>query len=453
MAALKIRDLLARHYGACAIGASLFALTVFNVQAEDLNLNIGEQKLHVHGANLKRVAIADPSVLSVTMTNAKTMMITPKAAGATTISLWDAKSAEPQILHITVSPDVVLAKSGLATVKAYGVNAEAAGANVALDGSVGSLEEHTAALESMDKERKTPVDVSMGDFDSHVQIDIKIVEVSRQNAMRFGFLLGRSGGNHNGFGVVSGPGTISGYDDGAITSGSGFLPVASAFNAVFGNNGSGLLGSLSILESNGFAYTLAEPSLSALSGQTATFLAGGEFPVPVRAGQTGDGAISIRYKEYGVRLMLTPTILSNERIYLKVAPEVSELDFANAVSSGGVTVPSLKVRRTETSVQAGNGESFVISGMISRNTINNVEKVPGLGNIPILGAFFSSKRFEREDKELLMVVTPRLVRPISRDATLPELPGKAMKDYKPSFSEFFSATSGIPKATSTGMSR
>src|SRR5690606_37866008 len=117
-------------------------------------------------------------------------------------------------------------------------------------------------------------------------------------------------------------------------------------------------------------------------------------------------------KEYGVRLTLTPTVLDNDRIYLKVSPEVSELDFTNAVQTGGVAVPGLTVRRTDTSVSLGDGESFVISGLVSRNTLNNVDKVPWLGNIPIIGAFFSSKRFDRADKELLMVVTPKLVRPI-----------------------------------------
>ena len=151
--------------------------------------------------------------------------------------------------------------------------------------------------------------------------------------------------------------------------------------------------------------------------------------------------------------MLTPTILSADRIFLKVAPEVSELDFANAVQTGGVSVPGLKVRRTETSVSLGNGESFVISGMVSRSTVNNIDRMPWLGSLPIIGAFFSSKRFDREDKELLMVVTPRLVRPIYRDAALPPMHGQELKDFKPSFGEFFLSRDAYPKRSSTGMSR
>ncbi|MCB5187294.1 type II and III secretion system protein family protein [Methylobacillus caricis] len=426
--------------------------------AEDINVSIGQQNLYEHPVALQRVAIANPEVLAVTMTSPRTMMIIPKAAGSTEISLWDGKTTQPgRVLRVNVMPSSILETQGLNAVRTGDLHVEPAGNGLALIGEAQSLEEHARAVESLQKDRKGALDVSSSEFESHVQIDIKVVEVSRQNAMRFGFLMGRNGSTHEGFGVVSPPGTLSGVEsDGGrfnFASGSGFLPVLNAFNLVLGNHGSGLLGTLSILETNGFAYTLAEPSLSAISGQTATFLAGGEFPVPIRTGGGSDSAITIRYKEYGVRLMLTPTILSGERIFLKVAPEVSELDFANAVQTGGVSVPGLKVRRTETSVSLGNGESFVISGMVSRNTVNNIDRVPWLGSIPILGAFFSSKRFDREDKELLMVVTPRLVRPIASSAALPELPGKEVKDYKPSFGEFFRSRAAYPKPSTTGMSR
>ena len=453
MAAFYSRGKLAGVAGAC------WLMVAQSACAEEMLVSIGQQKLYEHTVALQRVAIANPEVLAVTMTSPKTMMIVPKAVGATEISLWDSKATQPtRVLQVSVTPSLALENQGLKAADANDLHVQPAGNGVVLVGEARSLEEHARALASLQKDRKGALDVASSEFESHVQIDIKVVEVSRQNAMRFGFLLGRNNSNHReSFGVVAPPSNLSGVEntgDGFnFTSGSGFLPILNAFNVVFGNHGSGLLGSLSILETNGFAYTLAEPSLSAISGQTATFLAGGEFPVPIRTGGGADSAITIRYKEYGVRLMLTPTILSGERIFLKVAPEVSELDFANAVQTGGVSVPGLKVRRTETSVSLGNGESFVISGMVSRNTVNNIDKMPWLGNIPIIGAFFSSKRFDREDKELLMVVTPRLVRPIAHNAELPTLPGDELKHFKPSFSEFFLSRDAYPKPHSTGMSR
>jgi pilus assembly protein CpaC len=275
--------------------------------------------------------------------------------------------------------------------------------------------------------------------------------------MRSGFFLGKN--RRNTTLAIGSPGTLSGVGTGGsgftLNSSSGFLPLNNAFNLIVGNSGSGFLSALSILEANGFAYTLAEPSLTAISGQSATFLAGGEFPVPIRTGGGADSSITIQFKEYGVRLMLTPTVLDANRIFLKVSPEVSELDFNNAVQTGGVAVPGLRVRRTDTSISLGDGESFVISGLVSRNTLSNVDKLPGLGNIPILGAFFRSTRFDVEDKELLMVVTPYLVRPIARDANLPALPGGNLREYQPSFSELFFQTGTQPDTglPTTGVSR
>jgi len=337
---------------------------------------------------------------------------------------------------------------------------------VAMAGEADSLEDHTFARQAVDKSITTPMDATLSSFDNQVQIDIKVVEVSKQNMMRAGFFLGKNSGNTtlsmgtpgNLSGVRRGPPVTFNGSSGepfTLDSASGFLPVPNAFNFVAGNASRGLLGTLSILEANGFAYTLAEPSLTASSGQSASFLAGGEFPIPIQSGAGGLGAVTIRYKEYGVRLMLTPTVLDSNRIFLKVSPEVSEIDFTNAVQSGGVAVPGLRVRRTDTSVSLGDGESFVISGLVSRNTLQDVDKVPGLGNLPIIGAFFRSTRFDREDKELLMIVTPHLVRPIARDAALPVMPGGNLRDYNPSYSDLFfqkgpKPDTGIP---ATGFSR
>lgn len=427
--------------------------------AESLNLEItmDKQEVYQQKNTLKRVAIANPTVASITVLGPKSLLITPKTVGVTQISLWDnLQTGKPvTIINLTVSQSSELEKLAL---KASGNNelaVSSVGNTLLLNGKIDSLEAHHQAIVALKQDPKAPVDATEINFDSHVQIDIKVVEVSRKNVLRFGLFLSKNNSDNPSL-AISSPGALSGVDTSKggfnFSTTSGFLPVLNAFNVAMGNKGSGLLGTLSILESNGYAYTLAEPSLSAISGQTANFLAGGEFPVPIRTGGGSDSAVTILYKEYGVRLLLTPTVLDNNRIFMKISPEVSELDFSNAVQTGGVAVPGLRVRRTDTSVSMGDGESFVISGMVSRNTINNVDQFPGLAKLPIIGAFFQSKRFDREDKELLMVVTPHLVRPIARDAKLPDLPGKEFSDYKPSFSEFFFSNDGNPKP-STGMSR
>ncbi len=424
---------------------------------DELSFVVGDQYVYVHAKPVKRIAIGNPDIVNVEMMSSRNIMMTCKQAGVTEISLWEnEKTAYPnKLIKVMVKVNTELQKQRLQFSKA--IKVLPSGNQVAIAGDAESLEEHAMAVEAIETGKPAPMDATLTGFINQVQIDIKVVEVSKQNMMRAGFFLGKNTSNSTL--AIGTPGNLTGIqsENGLFTlnSASGFLPAQSAFNFIAGNASRGLLGTLSILESNGFAYTLAEPSLTAISGQSASFLAGGEFPIPIQSGAGGLGAVTIRYKEYGVRLMLTPTVLASNRIFLKVSPEVSEIDFSNAVQSGGVAVPGLRVRRTDTSVSLGDGESFVISGLVSRNTLQNVDKFPGLGNLPIIGAFFRSTRFDREDKELLMIVTPHLVSPIAKDAARPALPGEHLREYNPSFSDLFFQTGPKPGAgtPATGFSR
>jgi pilus assembly protein CpaC len=446
-------------YGCLILLTCLCSFTLIAQATDDADLNLvaGDQHVYVHAKPIKRIAVGSPDIVGITVLTSHNIMITGKQAGVTEISIWESeKAAAPtKKIKVAVSVSTALERQRLQFSKT--ITILPAGNQVAIAGEVESLEAHALARQAIDKGNQTPMDATISSFDNQVQIDIKVVEVSRKNMMRAGFFLGKNSSNAT-FALGS-PGNLSGIQNGGngftLNSASGFLPNTSAFNFVAGNAGQGLLGALSILEANGYAYTLAEPSLTAISGQSATFLAGGEFPVPIRSGAGSDSTATIQYKEYGVRLMLTPTVLDANRIFLKVSPEVSELDFANAVQSGGVTVPGLRVRRTDTSVSLGDGESFVISGLVSRNTTQNVDKFPGLGNLPIIGAFFRSTRFDLEDNELLMIVTPHLVRPIAKDAVMPAMPGGNFREYNPNFSDLFfqkgiKPDTGIPV---TGFSR
>ncbi|MCW5462682.1 type 4b pilus Flp secretin RcpA, partial [Pseudomonas aeruginosa] len=256
--------------------------------------------------------------------------------------------------------------------------------------------------------------------------------VSRSKLKQASTSFVRRGGN---LWVLGAPGSLGDIKVNADGSGLGgtFGAGASGFNLIFG--GGKWLSFMNALEGSGFAYTLARPSLVAMSGQSASFLAGGEFPIPVPNG-TNDN-VTIEYKEFGIRLTLTPTVMNNRRIALKVAPEVSELDYSAGIQSGGVAVPALRVRRTDTSVMLADGESFVISGLTSSNSVSNVDKFPWLGDIPILGAFFRSTKLDKDDRELLMIVTPHLVQPLAADAQLPGLPGEGLRHYDPGFSRLY----------------
>ncbi|HEX7822244.1 MAG TPA: type II and III secretion system protein family protein [Sphingobium sp.] len=183
---------------------------------------------------------------------------------------------------------------------------------------------------------------------------------------------------------------------------------------LFGLN---ILAALDLAEDQGLATTLANPNLTALSGETASFLAGGELPIPLAS---GFGQVSVEFKSYGVSLAFTPTVLADGRISLRVRPEVSDLDYTAGVTISGTAVPGVKTRRAETTMELGSGQSFMIGGLLRSENSNSINKAPFLGDIPILGNLFKSTAFRRQQTELVIIVTPYLVKPVNaRDIKLP----------------------------------
>src|SRR4029078_6138271 len=175
---------------------------------------------------------------------------------------------------------------------------------------------------------------------------------------------------------------------------------------------------LDIAANDGLATILAEPSLTALSGETASFLAGGEFPIPVSQGGANNG-ITIEYKQYGVGLAFTPIVLGDGRISMRVRPEVSQLSDSGAVTLNNFRGPALITRRAETTVELGSGQSFMIAGLLQNTGNNSIDKAPVLGDLAILGALFRSTKFQRSETELVVIVTPYLVRPVSTQMVTP----------------------------------
>jgi pilus assembly protein CpaC len=260
-----------------------------------------------------------------------------------------------------------------------------------------------------------------------VSLHVKIAEVSRSVMKNVGFnLLAReSGGLGSGiiFGVGRGnPGTITDVPVGDLKNPITGEPItrtsykflnktgATTIGAAGSLLGLDILSALDLAENDGRVTTLAEPNLTALSGETASFLAGGEFPIPVAAGLNGT---SVEFKQYGVSLAFTPTVLAGGRISMRVRPEVSELSSAGSIKLNGFEVPSLTTRRAETTVELGSGQSFMIGGLLSNSSSNSVEKAPWLGDLPILGALFRSNGFKRNETELVIVITPYLVKPVN----------------------------------------
>jgi len=337
---------------------------------------------------ITRLAIGDPKIADVHLNGDRGFLLTGIASGTTSLMVWTACSTSPRQSMVFVKGKA------------------------------------TSALTSLSL---APADDPS--LPSQVQTDIRFVEVSRTKLKEASTKILGMGKNF----FIGSPNLLF------PTPSTFKLPVsADQFNIGFG--GGRVSAMINALESSGFAYTLARPSLVAMSGQSATFLAGGEVPIPVPS--SGSDTISIEYKEFGIRLTLTPTVIDRSRISLKVAPEVSELDYTNALVIESIRVPALTVRRTDTTVSLADGESFVISGLISSNNTTTISKFPGLGDIPILGAFFRDSSINRQDKELLMIVTPHLVQPLAANAQLPALPGENLRNYDPNWLRLYFLENG-----------
>jgi len=261
-----------------------------------------------------------------------------------------------------------------------------------------------------------------------VTLKVRVAEINRGLLKSMGVnLLSKDPTGGFNFGIGRGnPGTINGP-------GSATLNISSTGTTLgaFGHFlGLDLLGSIDLAANDGLASILAEPNLTALSGETASFLAGGEFPIPV---SQGNNAVTIEYKQYGVGLAFTPIVLGDGRISMRVRPEVSQLSDSGAVTLNGFRVPALTTRRAETTVELGSGQSFMIAGLLSNTASNSVEKAPFLGDLPVLGTLFRSTKFQRNETELVVIVTPYLVRPVSGQLATPvdgyRTPNDIVRDF------------------------
>lgn len=388
----------------------------------------GAQLILPAGGKLARVAVGQEAVADVTPLrddrHGDSVLIRTRGVGRTEVLVWRRGTAQPARHVIEV----------VAQVDGLGIKPDAQG-NLRVEGGSPGLLERAQALKALQRSsglKDGAPDASVVELrPSTVQVDVKVVEFSRSSLREIGLNLFTNRVNNNGFsfGLFT-PSTLGTISQGPsfdprnptsaarLTFSNSRAPFTDAFNLAFGRRG--LVGTLSLLEANGLARVLAEPSLTALSGQNASFLAGGEIPVPVPQGL---GSVAIEYKAFGIGLTVSPTVLAEDRIVLKVAPEASDLDFSNGLQINGALVPAIITRRADTTVEMGDGESFVIGGLVNSATTSAVDKLPLLGDLPILGSFFKTTRAGKEERELLIVVTPRLVRPIARGAELPALPG------------------------------
>jgi len=394
----------------------------------DINIALGNSHVISHPVVIRRVSIANPVVADAVPVSSQEILVNGKESGTTTLLLWD-NAGGRRMYQVHVSPDAASLETDLNDLfPDDSIAVTSSGGSVILTGRVSQqLTAERAIAITAGFLGVEPEDASIVNHISvpdpgQVLLQVRFAEVSRTAIEKAGINLLRIGDDYSG-----------GTSTGRPTPPTGNLPLgpgggttqpvsqtfSDALNIFLIDHENGVGAFIQALKSNGLFRSLAEPNLLAVHGQEASFLAGGEFPYPVVQGGSNVGAVTIQWREYGIRLNFTPTIQPSGNIRLHVAPEVSTLDFANGLTLQGFNIPSILARRAETEIELADGQTFAIAGLIDNSILEDIDKIPVLGDIPILGSLFRSKELRQNKSELLVLVTPRLVQPVDQAPAVP----------------------------------
>jgi pilus assembly protein CpaC len=393
--------------------------TSAQVVGEPLHLLVGRSMFVNTENRIRRVYVSNPDVLDSFTSSPHQIVVTSKAPGLSSLVLWDETGQSRAYL---INSDIDVNDLHHALHDAFpseNIGVEGHGDQIALTGTVSSPETADAAaklagLFSKDVANSLLIGTR---HTPQVRLKVRVIEIDRSRAEQLGFNF--FGPGANGFSASTGQFgavTVGSLPAPGAAAGSGLLTLSGLLGLFYYNQDLQLGAAIQALQSKQIAQILAEPTITALSGEKASFLSGGEFPYPVVQGGTGGfTSVTIQFRPYGVKLDFTPNVLADGTISLKVAPEVSALDYSNEVTISGYTIPAISTRRAETQVELKSGQSFSISGLLDNRTTDQLDKIPGIGDIPILGKLFQSKNVTKSVAELAVIVTPTIVDPLTEN--------------------------------------
>lgn len=386
---------------------------------QKIELITGKSKVLESPASIKRITLAQPEIADVQVLSPRQIYLIGKNPGTTNATVWGAGEKMIAILDIKVFPDTTSLKEKIYEMapNEKDIKVTASHDSLIISGTVSNtanLSQVIALAKSYapkDKQEKANLINLLEVGGVHqVMLEVRVAEMSRTLLRRLGVNFSYIPNGSNTFGISLLKNLVTLPDKGwpgnplAVSNN-----VSAAFQFLTAN--ATWTGFVDALKENGLTKVLAEPTLITTSGRPANFLAGGEFPIPVPQGGLSN-TITIDYKTFGVGLAFTPTVLSNDKISLEVKPEVSELDFTTAVAISGYVVPGITTRRVSTVIELGDGQSFAIAGLLRDELRETISKYPVLGDIPVLGALFRSTSFQKSETELVIIVTPHLVKPV-----------------------------------------
>ena len=391
-----------------------------NSEPVAVNVLVGQSRVINFDRPVGRFSVSNPEIAEAVLVTPDQVIVNGKAFGQVNFIAWEQTGGQYLVFDVFVRANLSLIDSQIrALFPKEDIRLSQANGSVVLSGSVATSTISAQAQSVVEAAGfktvnmlETPVKNA-----SQVQLQVRVAEVSRSRLKDFSFTPAYQGNPGVGGYVNSGGGpyTLSKVDGGTI-----FGSVASTLNLfVMGGN---MFTFLHALKTQGALRELAEPNLIAMDGQQASFLAGGEFPVPIVQGSGDRSTVSIIFKEYGVRLNFKPTIIDEDHIRLELEPEVSTIDFANGVKFDGFLIPALKTRRAKTGIELRDGQSFALAGLLDNNETRSLSRIPVLADIPVLGQLFRSTSFQKNETELMFLVTAQMVKPVNRD-DLPQMRG------------------------------
>ena len=409
----------------------------------DIKLLVNKSRVVTTSRPYRRISVGQPDIFEANAIGPTKILVTAKKPGSTQLIVWDEQD-NSQLIDVLVQSDLRALRELYPTLfPGARIDVVSNESTIALTGHVPSLEtaEQAATLaSSFGGKVLNLLEVAGG---QQILLQVRFAEVSRSALSQLGVNInaingsGFGGTNIGGFNnspIFPGGEGIGGINSAGATPAFNGLDIGQTrgLNPAVTLFGGGQIGSfyfemlVQTLRQNNLGRVLAEPNLIATSGQEAQFLAGGEFPIPIAqggAGASGNLAITVEYKEFGVRLAFVPVALGNGKIRMKVSPEVSDLDFGNAIVLSGTTIPGLTTRRVSTTVELAEGQTFAIAGLLNSAIAANKDVIPLLGDLPVLGTLFRSVRYQKRETELVVLVTPRLAAPM-KPGQVPALPGE-----------------------------
>jgi pilus assembly protein CpaC len=398
----------------------------FDYAGQPLHILIGRTAILQTPRRLKRVYVSNPAIIDSFTASPTQIVVTAKAPGISSLILWD-ESGQSQTYLVSSDADIANLQQEIHEATPYDdIRVEVEQDRVSLTGTAFNDASAEAAFKLASLYTKTVVNsvVVRPPHIPQVKLKVQIIEIDRSKIDELGLNIFSQGKNTSVVqtGQFPSVSTTTSTSTSGTTATAPTLSVSNPLNLLLYNSGLNLGVTIQDLQNKQVLQILAEPTITTLSGQKASFLSGGEFPFPVVQGSSGGTtSITIQFRSYGVKVEFTPIVNGDGTIQLKVMPEVSALDFTNAVTISGYTIPAIATRRADTQVELRSGQSFAISGLLDHRTTDILSKMPGIGDVPVLGQLFHSKNITHSTVELVVIVTPSIVDPLT-DTSVPWQP-------------------------------